>query len=368
MGLETQVAISDHPLLDGMERQLVDRLTGETRRTYQQGETLCCEGEAADHLYLIVRGIVSVVAGNETLATRGPGSVIGEQAFIERSRRGATVTAVTQVDVLRLPHAVVEDLLRKPTFVRNLLTALSTKLSEATRERAIRYRRERLLFGEFRAHVSEEVAQRLIATGLDYGHPRVVPAVVLFTDIRDFTASSAELVPEDVAAQLSAYLDRAVDLIHAHGGMVDKFIGDAILAVWGGLEPIAQEQMASCAFACARELVEMGGSMTLSGRPISIGVGLNFGHVFMGNVGGEGKKQFTVLGNVVNLAARYEAQAKELARPIVLGPDLVGLLANEDRRQLEAHPDVSLKGAPPQTLYTWSPDEGEGSSRGELEL
>src|SRR5688500_4825471 len=108
-------------LFAGVDGELVNRITREMCRTYQQGEALCREGDPAEHLYVILRGVASVVAGGETIATRGGGAVIGEQAFIERTRRGATVTAVSQVDALRIPHVLVEDLLANPTFARNLL-------------------------------------------------------------------------------------------------------------------------------------------------------------------------------------------------------------------------------------------------------
>ena len=184
--------------------------------------------------------------------------------------------------------------------------------------------------------------------------------MVLFSDVRNFTATSAAMPPADVAAQLTPYFDRVVEVLHAHGGMVDKFIGDAVMAVWGGFEPLSTEEMVDRAFACAREMVRTARVMSFGGRPIDIGVGLNFGDVFMGNVGGEGKRQFTVLGDTVNLAARYESQAKELAAPVVMGPSFAGLLRGAERLTLTAHPEIKLKGAEPQTLYTWTPDNGKG--------
>lgn len=339
--------------LEGADPEVVKLITSEHRRLYQQGDVLCREGEAADHLYLILAGVVDVSAGGESLVQRGPGEIVGEQAFIEGQPRGATVTAIGQVEVLRLPHPLVERLLDDRSVARGLLKAMSAKLSEATRHRAVRYARERLLFTEFSAHVAPEVAQRLAASGADYGKPRQVDALILFSDIRSFTDTSAAMEPETLASELTRYFDRVVDVIHAHGGVVDKFIGDAVMAFWGGFDLMAPEDRATRAFACAREMVRVASEATLGGRQIRIGVGLNAGRVFMGNVGGNGKRQFTVLGTAVNLAARFESQAKELDAPIVIGADVAARLSDLERRSLEQHAAVPIKGAAPQTLFTW---------------
>ncbi len=76
-------------------------------------------------------------------------------------------------------------------FVSNLLRLVSEKLSEATSERAFRYRNEHLLFSEFRAHISPEIVQQLLANGLVYEEPRYIDAIILFADIRSFTERSA---------------------------------------------------------------------------------------------------------------------------------------------------------------------------------
>jgi adenylate cyclase len=235
-----------------------------------------------------------------------------------------------------------------------MLRGLSRKLTEVRKDRAEGHRQERLLFTEFRAHLSNEVAQRLVNSGLDYGQPRRIPAVILFSDIRNFTPTSATLEPEDVARQLSSYFDEIVDIIHAHGGMVDKFIGDAVMAVWGFV-PAPVEELALSAYRCAQAMVVAAGARTFAGSPMSIGVGLNAGEVFMGNVGGRGKRQFTVLGSPVNMAARYESASKILGAPLAVGGTLAKSLPQAERDELSAHASVPIKGAPAQTVYTWAP-------------
>ena len=136
-----------------------------------------------------------------------------------------------------LPKALTELLFANSVFCQNILRHLSTKLAESTSERAFRYRNEIMLFAEFRAHLSPTVANRLLATGRSYGEPRFIDGVILLADIRSFTALSANMAPEQVAAELDPYLDAAVEIIHRYEGLVDKFIGDAVLAIFGCTTP-----------------------------------------------------------------------------------------------------------------------------------
>jgi adenylate cyclase len=197
----------------------------------------------------------------------------------------------------------------------------------------------------------------LLATGIDYGSPRHIKnAVILFSDIRCFTFHSAEMSAAEIANQLSPYLSAVVDVIHRHGGLVDKFIGDAVMAVWGYT---ASDRKAVDAFKCAEEMVRLAAGMQFGNSPIRIGVGLNTGEVFSGNIGNAGKKQFTVLGMPVNLASRFESKAKELNAPIVLGQAFYDALPTELQHLLTPHTEQDIKGDSPQTLYTFDPAPDE---------
>jgi adenylate cyclase len=279
------VDVSEIPLFIGVDPAVTAVLTRDMIRTYRRGDVIYRAGETANHLHAIQLGRIATTADDQQPTTHGPGELIGAQAFVDRVARSASATALGDSQTLSIPHVIVERLLADRAFSRNLLVALSRKLHDAARDRAERYRHERLLFSEFRAHVSEEVAERLLDSGLDYGKPRRIPAVILFSDIRNFTPRSASLEPEEIAAQLSAYFDEIVDIIHAHGGMVDKFIGDAVMAVWGFVAS-PQEELATSAYDCARAMIVAAAKRTFAGAPLSIGVGLNAGDVFMGNVGG----------------------------------------------------------------------------------
>ena len=100
--------------------------------------------------------------------------------------------------------------------------------------------------------------------------------------------------------------------------------------------------------------------MEFGGEPIAIGVGLNAGRVFIGNIGGKGKRQFTVLGDPVNLASRYEAHSKLLDVPMVIGEAVYRQLPCEMRSALKEHRNQPIKGAKPQTVYAYSRQVLEG--------
>ena len=341
------------PLFTDVSAEMLTCVTAEMYHTFMNDEVLFHQGEAADSLVVLLHGTVKIETDGIYIVSRSAYEVIGEQAFINSTSRSASAVAQGMVKALVLPRHVVDRLLEDPAFCKNLLKLVSLKLTEATVERAIRYRHEELLFSEFRAHVAPEVLQRLLATGMRYGDPRYIDAVILFSDIRSFTQRSAGMTPETIAEELSPYLDAIVEVIHRYKGFVDKFIGDAVMAIWG-FAP-SEEDMISQALDCAKEMILTASRMSFGDEPIAIGIGLNAGQVFIGNVGGAGKRQFTVLGTAVNLAARFESESKALGTEIVLGPAFYDRLSSEQQTGLVPHEGRHIKGAEPLTVYTCKP-------------
>lgn len=146
---------------------------------------------------------------------------------------------------------------------------------------------------------------------------------VMFTDIKGFTAFSERHKPQVVVARLNEYLAAMVQLIYAHDGTVDKFMGDGILAYWGA--PLAQPDHAKRAVACAlamKELmVELGVRWQQQGvEPFVIRGGIQTGDVVAGNIGSRGQKmEYTVIGDTVNQASRLEGMAKYFGVDFVVG-------------------------------------------------
>jgi len=347
------VDLSLLPIFNTVPADLLQQIGPEMIQFYQDGAVILAEGDKADHLIVLLHGQVRVVLDGIFLVTRSPYAVIGEQAFINETLRSATVIAQGMVQALVLPRPLIEQLMKNVAFLGNLLRLVSEKLTEASNERAFRFRNEYLLFSEFNAHLSPEVTNRLLATGRVYGEPRYIDAIILFSDIRSFTERSASMTPQQIASELSSYLDATVNLIHQHEGLVDKFVGDAVMAIWG-FAPTEEEPVTQ-AFTCAQEMLHLAQSMHFGGAPISIGVSLNAGQVFIGNIGGAGKRQFTVLGSPVNLAARFESETKVLGVPIVVGKDFFERLPTDDQALLVPHENRPIKGAEPQTLFTYTP-------------
>jgi len=355
------IEIDKVPLFAGVSPETMRTVRVDMVKHFRHGETIIRLGDAGNHLVVLLEGQACVYRGDVFLICRSAPTVVGEQAFINDTTRSATLKAQGFVKAIVLPESVVHQLMLDNVFVRNLLRIVSCKLREATEERERHYRREELLFGEFKAHASDAMVDSLLATGVDYGRPRYIKdAVILYSDIRDFTSRSASMSPDEIAEQLSSYLSEIVDIIHRHGGLVDKFVGDAVMAVWGYT---ASDRKAEDAFECAKEMVPVAGRMQFGGQPILIGVGLNAGEVFSGNVGNESKKQFTVLGMPVNLAARFESKAKDLKSPIVVGGAFYNELPTEIQGLFTAHHEQDIKGDGPQTLYTFDPVRDEEGTK-----
>lgn len=130
---------------------------------------------------------------------------------------------------------------------------------------------------------------------------------ILFCDIRRFTQLAEVMPPDSLAALLSEYFSELADVVFEHGGTLDKFIGDAVLALWGA--PAAQPDMADRALAAAHAMVEATAALDrrwrAEGRPeIRVGIGINVGEVFTGVIGSPRRLEYTAIGDPVNVAAR----------------------------------------------------------------
>lgn len=338
-------------VFEGVSAKTLSLITEDCVRLFYHGDEIVHEGDGGEDLIILLHGRAHVSSGGTHLVSRGTGEIIGEQAIIEGKPRSATVVAEGMVKALILPPPIFQRLLQDVMFVRNIAKALSLKLRQATSERAVRYRNEERLFSEFSAHVAPEVASRLLATGNRYGDPRFVEAVILIADIRSFTEKCARLDPQQIAVDLSHYLDGMVEVIHRYGGLVDKFIGDAVLAVWGVIPH--DGNLAVKALGCAGEMVSHASASRFAGEPIRIGVGLTQGRVFSGNVGGKGKRQFTVLGSPVNLAARLESETALLGEKIVADQGFYNGLPETYRQHVRCHEGRSIKGFEKMSVYSW---------------
>jgi adenylate cyclase len=162
------------------------------------------------------------------------------------------------------------------------------------------------LFGQ---HVSPQVVERLMAEGAA-GGSEIRRVAVMFVDFRSFTAAASTRSPREVVDRLDGAFAVLVDILDRHGGIVNKFLGDGFLALFGA--PLETPDAAQHAVAAAREMLaanERANRQT--SWPLRIGIGIHFGEVVAGNIGSPRRKEYTVIGDTVNLASRLEALNKE---------------------------------------------------------
>ena len=218
------------------------------------------------------------------------------------------VLGILYVDNLTATHSFAdEDLEFLIAF--GGLTAVAIENSQLSD----RLRREAVVVSNFQRYFAPNLASQIaqqegeVALG---GTKR--PVVVFFSDIRGFTPMSETMNPDEIAGLLTDYFTEMVDIVFEHSGTLDKFMGDAIMALWGA--PIAHEDDADRAMQCAIDQIEtlekMNAKWKESGRqPLAIGIGINFGEVFAGNIGSNRRLEYTVIGDAVNTASRLCSNA-----------------------------------------------------------
>jgi class 3 adenylate cyclase len=208
-------------------------------------------------------------------------------------------------------EAGADDFLTKPFNREELLTRVKSLLRIKTLYDDIETR-NRLLRTLFGRYVSEEVAAEIVADPGRHlkigGEKREV--TVLFGDLRGFTPLAERLDPEDAVEILNVYLTCVVDTVFEFRGTLDKFRGDGFMAFFGA--PLRREDDTANAVRCALVMQERLKSITYVKFPdlrLNMGIGINTGTVIVGNVGSERRADYTVIGNEVNVAQRFEANA-----------------------------------------------------------
>lgn len=157
---------------------------------------------------------------------------------------------------------------------------------------------------------------------------------IFFSDIRGFTTLSESLDPEELVSLLNEYFVPMVDIVLKSDGTLQKFIGDAIMAVWGDTFPMSDADKATKAVTASLAMIDaldkLNESITARGyAPLGIGIGLNYGEAIVGNIGHPQRMEFTVLGDAVNLAARLEGATKTFKQHILVGEGVYKLAKDQ---------------------------------------
>jgi adenylate cyclase len=168
---------------------------------------------------------------------------------------------------------------------------------------------------------------------------------VLFSDIRGFTTFSEQGRPEAIVQQLNEYFSRMVHVVFEHRGTLDKFVGDAVMALFGAPldDPDHAEHAVQAALAMLRELEELNRRWAAESRPtLAIGVGINTGDMVAGNIGSESIMSYTVIGDAVNLGSRLESLNKQYGTSVIISDATRERL--QGRYDIRALGDVVVKG------------------------
>jgi PAS domain S-box-containing protein len=278
----------------------------------------------------------AIVSVNEhgVLTTWNPGA---ERLFGYSAREviGRSVSLLVPDDALERNRESLERALRGDHVARHEVSALrknggrvdiavtvspirgpdgsSTGAAAVARDVTDRNCSQRHLERALDTYLDAEVADHILAEGPSLD-ATVVDATLMFLDVKNFTAVAERLAPRELVGVLNSLFGLAVPVITAHGGHVDKFIGDGLLAVFGA--PCELDGHADAALRAALEIDRMARDELPGG--LEIGIGLHSGEVVAGNVGGGGRLDFTVIGDPVNTAARIESATRKTGDRILL--------------------------------------------------
>ena len=205
-------------------------------------------------------------------------------------------------------------------------------LGEALNEMAAELKEKEFIKDTFGKVVDPRVRDHLLGGHITLGG-EIREAAILYSDIRDFTTISAGMKPDQVVDWLNKYFDRMSQCIADEGGVVNKYVGDAILAVFG--VPIGLDKPTAAALRAAYKMraakAELNNDLLMAGLPaVHSGIAIHTGPVLAGNIGSKSRMEYTVIGDTVNVAARMEKLCKEFNTDIILSePSVVEVEVSE---------------------------------------
>ena len=206
----------------------------------------------------------------------------------------------------------------------------------------------------FAGQVSPAVMQEMLVGNLTPGvSGQLAEVCVLFSDVRDFTTLSENMPPRVVTTVLQRYFDRMVHAVHRFDGTVDKFIGDGMMVLFGAPRKSADPcgDAVQCALAMMQGLDELNAEFARESLPtLTIGIGINYGTVTVGNIGSSERHNYSAIGDAVNVAARVEGLTKDLGRKIIITDAVVSRIGERFHfdplgvHKVKGHTPVSVWG------------------------
>jgi adenylate cyclase len=280
--------------------------------------------EVSPGLAAALTALAGAIAIGLTLSVRSPWSRLVALAAMD----GAAAWGA----LLLFDHASIYVPLVAPMMELNL-TLLLGLISDLAWERVEKNRVRRTL----EKYVSKNVVRELLDDPKAYAQSLggvVRPVSVLFSDIRGYSMVSAQTDPQALVSQLNEYLTAMVECVFRFGGTLDKFVGDAVMAVWGNTRSEGVRNDAGnavrAALAMRSELERLNAGWTKRGLPpLRIGVAINHGEVVVGNIGSPQRMEFTVIGDAVNVTWKLQELTKDFGVDLIVGENVHSLVIEE---------------------------------------
>jgi adenylate cyclase len=304
---------------------------------------------------LLGRGLIRPVPGVVAAAVMAALALLGALPGAAWRWLALAAALASLVSSATLMHALGWRLAAVAPLAAGVFAAAirtAADLSAAQRER-------RRLSGTFAGYVSPQVLQAILDGRLDTGCGRRALAFV-FADLRGFTAWSEAAPAEQVFELLNRYFAQLTPLIHRCGGTIDNFRGDGLMILFGAPDP--HPDPCGGAFEAARAIVTCGRTLFRSDprgdvRALDVAVGIAFGEAVVGDLGGPDRKDFTAIGDAVNVAARLQDLSKSLDCPVLMTMQVFDRLASVRDPGMRPLPmgEVALRGHTPVAIAGWRP-------------
>lgn len=293
------------------------------RRRLNDGDVICKAGDAAECVWIIDDGIVVIGEGNK-ITRRYKGDLIGEIAFQRResTTRSTGMRADGTVQLWEIDRSTIDQMAPedRSAWFQLVATVLAEKLIQATEQRAVLLNDNVSLDKVLKRFVCDDGLLAVNGALDDQTiEPDLTRALLWFSDLAGFSSFSKSLPPSEAGIQIRRFMEIQVEEIHRAGGEIDKFMGDGLMAFWRIPDDQRMDdrvpRAVQAAVSAARRIKEI---VVAEGLELDIRIGLHMGPVVIGDFGGKDRIAYTLMGETVNSASRYE-QAREDEDGVLLG-------------------------------------------------